>query len=595
MTSHVNTAGVQLALISNSIAGIVRKMSNSLLRTGRSGVLAMAREFSCCVVTAQDELLAAAESLPIHVLSGPDLMSKSMKKLHPCFKKGDAFLHNSPYHGCSHPADHTILVPIMDGEGNHRFTVQSKAHQADIGNSIPTTYFGNARDVYQEGAIIFPSVKVQNNYQNIDDIIRICQLRIRVPSQWWGDYLAMIGAARIGERELTKLGEEIGWDTLDEFISDWFDYSEKRMTNAIKSIPSGDAEHTSVHDAFPGTPTEGIPIHTKVKVDGKAGKINVDLRDNPDCLPCGLNLSEACSKTSAMLGVFNSIDHTVPKNAGSFRRLKVHLRNNCVVGIPSHPTSCSVATTNVADRVANGVQSAMAQLSNKVGMAECGAINPPAASVISGNDPRTGKDYVNQVFLGKTCGAASSSADAWQTISHVGNGGMCFMDSVELDELRHPIYVHSRGFVEDTEGAGYYCGSRAAFAIFGPQNCSMDIVYNSDGNINAPKGVRGGTSGASAYQHKIDKNGKNVSVPNCGRITLDNGELIVSYSCGGGGYGSPIERDPNSVAKDVSEGFITVTRAKNIYGVLLDSVGGVSVEETKKLRLSLREEVSKFQ
>ena len=62
-----------------------------------------------------------------------------------------------------------------------------------------------------------------------------------------------------------------------------------------------------------------------------------------------------------------------------------------------------------------------------------------------------------------------------------------------------------------------------------------------------------------------------------------------------GGYGSPIERDPNSVAKDVSEGFITVTRAKNIYGVLLDSVGGVSVEETKKLRLSLREEVSKFQ
>ena len=90
MTSHVNTAGVQLALISNRIEGIVRKMSNTLLRTGRSGVLAMARDFSCCVVTAQDELLAAAESLPIHVLSGPDLMSKSMKELHPDFKKGDA-------------------------------------------------------------------------------------------------------------------------------------------------------------------------------------------------------------------------------------------------------------------------------------------------------------------------------------------------------------------------------------------------------------------------------------------------------------------------------------------------------------------------
>ena len=67
------------------------------------------------------------------------------------------------------------------------------------------------------------------------------------------------------------------------------------MVNAIKSIPSGAAEHTSVHDAFPGTPSEGIPINSKVKVDGQEGKISVDLRNNPDCLPCGLNLSESLS------------------------------------------------------------------------------------------------------------------------------------------------------------------------------------------------------------------------------------------------------------------------------------------------------------
>ena len=91
----------------------------------------MARDFSCCIVTAEDDLLAAAESLPIHVLSGPDLMAKAMKEAHPEFRRGDAFLHNSPYHGCSHPADHTILVPVIDDGGFHRFTVQAKAHQAD--------------------------------------------------------------------------------------------------------------------------------------------------------------------------------------------------------------------------------------------------------------------------------------------------------------------------------------------------------------------------------------------------------------------------------------------------------------------------------
>ena len=198
--------GVSLALFNNRLDGIVRKMANTLLRTGRSGVLNTARDFSCCIVTANDELL------PIHVLSGPDLMARAMRTFHPEFRRGDAFLHNSPYHGCSHPADHTLLVPLIDDIGQHRFTLQAKAHQADIGNSIPTTYHGRARDVYEEGALIFPAVQIQRDYNDIDDIVRMCRMRIRVPDQWWGDYLAMLGAVRIGERELLALGREVGWD-----------------------------------------------------------------------------------------------------------------------------------------------------------------------------------------------------------------------------------------------------------------------------------------------------------------------------------------------------------------------------------------------
>jgi len=576
--------GVRLALLSNRLDGIVRKMANTLLRTGRSGVLNMARDFSCCIVTAEDELLAAAESLPIHVLSGPDLMAKAMKATHPGFRRGDAFLHNSPYHGCSHPADHTILVPVIDDDGVHRFTVEAKAHQADIGNSIPTTYFGGARDVYEEGALIFPATQVQRDYRNIADIIRMCRMRIRVPDQWWGDYLAMVGAARIGERELLALGAEVGWQALETFVRDRFDYSERRMAQAIAAVPSGTAEHLSTHDAFPGTPAEGIPIRSVVTVDQARGRIAVDLRDNPDCLPCGLNLSEACARTAAMVGVFNSIDHTVPKNAGAFRRLDIHLREGCIVGIPKHPTSCSVATTNIADRVANGVQAAMAQLADGVGMAECGAISPPGTGVVSGVDARSGKPFVNQIFVGKSCGAASASADAWQTISHVGNGGMCFLDSVELDELRHPIYVHARGFVADTEGAGRFCGSRSFRAVYGPRGGAMDVIYNSDGNVNGPQGVRGGGDGGRAHQHKLDRAGREVAVPNCGRVTLADGELIVSYSSGGGGYGPPSERDPEIVGRDVREGYISRARAKDVYGVVIDAAGDVVYADTVALR-----------
>ena len=131
--------GAEMAILINRIEGIARKMTNTLYRTGRSGVLNRARDFSCCMVTSDCDLLATADSLPIHVLVGPNLMARAMKQFHPVLKRGDAFLHNSPYHGNSHAADHTILVPVIDDEGVHRFTVLTKAHQADCGNALPTT------------------------------------------------------------------------------------------------------------------------------------------------------------------------------------------------------------------------------------------------------------------------------------------------------------------------------------------------------------------------------------------------------------------------------------------------------------------------
>ena len=103
--------------------------------------------------------------------------------------------------------------------------------------------------------------------------------------------------------------------------------------------------------------------------------IEVDATDNPDCFENGLNLSEACARSAPMVGVFNSIDHTVPKNEGSFRRIRVNLREDCAVGVPRHPTSCSVATTNLADRVANPVQCALAELADGLGLAEAGRVH----------------------------------------------------------------------------------------------------------------------------------------------------------------------------------------------------------------------------
>ena len=582
--------GARMAILSNRLEAIARRMQNTLFRTGRSGVLNTAHDFSCVILTADCRLLSAAESLPIHVMIGPDIMAREVKAHHPELKRGDAFLHNSPYHGNSHAADHCTIVPVIDDEGVHRLTVLAKAHQADCGNSEPTTYMGHARDVYEEGALIFPAVKVQKDYKDIEDIIRMCRMRIRVPDQWWGDYLAAMGAARIGERELLKLGADVGWEALEQYVEHWFDYSEQRMIHAIGRLPSGTVSATSAHDPYPGVP-DGIPTKVTLKVDAEAGRIQVDLRDNPDCQPCGLNLSEACSITAAMVGIFNGIkDHTVPPNAGSFRRVKVLLRENCATGIPRHPYSCSVATTNLADRISNPTQRALAELADGYGMAETGAIIPPTCGVISGRNPRRGNElYVNQLILGVTGGAGAPEADAWMTIVHVGNAGMCRQDSIEVDELSHPLHVSCRRLLADTEGAGTYRGAPSIEVEFGPaEDNSMRVLYVADGTINPAAGARGGGPGALIQVFKRGGNGEVTPLSAYGDVELGAGETIISISSGGGGYGPPEDRETKRVKHDLDEGWITRARAESVYGLVLDGAGGIDKAGTEERRREIR-------
>jgi len=586
---RTNLDPVTLAVLSKRFDAITTKMANTLFRTGRSGVLNVAKDFSTSVVTRDCELLTGAETLPIHVLSGADLMARSMMEIHPELRRGDAFLHNSPYHGCSHPADHTILVPVIDENGEHHFTVWVKAHQADCGNSQPTTYMGDARDVYEEGALIFPAVKVQEEYEELTDIVRMCEMRIRVPEQWRGDFLAMMGAARIGEREVLAMGDEYGWETLHAFTAEWFDYSEKVMESAIRKMPAGEASAVSVHDPVPGTPPEGIPIRVNVKVDTADARIHVDLTDNPDTLPCGLNLSEACARTAAMIAIFNSIEDEVPTNAGSFRRIEVNIRDGCVAGGGKHPTSMSVATTNLADRVTNPVQRAFSIIKDGIGLAECGPFFPASMGVISGLDPRNGyTPFVNQIFMLSTGGAGAAKADAWLTICHAGNAGLCFVDSVELDELHFPILVRARRLVADTEGAGRTVGAPAGLCEYGPIGDErLEIAYIADGAINNAMGTQGGHDGAKIRNYRRRRDGELEELPTCATIVLEPGETVVSYTSGGGGYGPPHERPVGKVERDVAERRISPERARAVYGVVLGEDGAVDAAATAERRAAL--------
>ena len=574
---------VEMAVVNSRLEGVVRAMGNTLLRTARSGVLNQARDFSCCVLTADHGLLAAADSLPIHVMSGPDLMARSMVEHHPTLRAGDAFLHNSPYEGGSHPADHAILVPVLDPNGVHRLTVVAKGHQADIGNSKPTTYMAGARDVYEEGALIFPCVRVQRDYEDLGDVIRMCRARIRVPDQWWGDYLALLGAARVGERRLAELGGELGWDAVDEHARRWFAYSEQRMSAALSRLPAGRFDVEGRHDPVEVAP-DGVVVKASIEIDPHRPRLTVDLRDNVDALDCGLNLSEACAKTAAMIGIFNALPELVPANAGSFRPLAFEIRPGSIAGGVAHPYSCSAATTNLADRLANAVQRGLAELLDGYGLAEAGLAMPPSLPVISGRDEsRGGERFVNQICLASTGGPGSPDADGWLTIVHVGNAGVLLRDSVETDEHRYPLRVTSQRLVPDSEGAGRHRGAPSVEVVFEATTSELEVIFACDGNTEPARGARGGEPGGRSAQRLRRLDGETVAVGGFAAATLLPGEAIVATTCGGGGYGPPRERDPEAVAHDVAEGWVSAERARQTYRVVVRD-GRLDDDETARLR-----------
>jgi N-methylhydantoinase B len=589
-----------MAVLAHRFEAIVREMTNTLFRTGRSSIINMARDFSCSIITAEDELFAAAEGLQVHVL-GAGLQTRSMRELHPDLREGDAYLHNDPILGNTHTADHTILVPVfVDGE--HLFTASAKAHQADCGNAEPSTYVTYVEDVYAEGGLVFPCVKVQQDYEDIDDIIRMCRRRIRVPDVWYGDFLAAVGSARIGERRVKQVVERYGVQTIKAFVKEWLDYSERVMDQAIRKLPAQRLHASGRHDPIPGLP-EGVEVNVTVDVEPEQGRVVFDLRENPDCIPFGLNVSEYCARGGCTIALLNCLQDDVPRNAGSFRRVEVLLREGSIAGGLVEPYSASVSTTNVLNRIINAAQSAFCQLGEGQGLAEGAGAMGVGFAVFSGTYPTTsggtgGEPYVSEFVIGNNGGPASPHCDGWITYAMPDCSKTIYIDSVEMLERTYPLQFRSLRLLADSGGAGRLRGGPASEVIYGPRSTPMRVFYMADYACHPANGVRGGLPGTAASAHEIAFDGSERQVEAIGDSLLAPGEWIRGVEAGGGGYGDPLAREPEAVLNDVLERWVTPRAAREVYGVALAEQGGqggavssytIDPSATEALRAQLRE------
>jgi len=576
-----------MSVLASRFEAIIREMTNTVMKASRSAVIKNARDMSCGILTYDHRLLTVEEGIPIHI-TALDLTTRPITEFFDDIEEGDAFLNNCPYTGATHHADITLCVPVFY-EGEPLFWVLSRSHHADVGAPIPTTYLPYARTVYEEG-LHFPCLRVQRQHQDLADIIRMCRMKIRVPDLWYGDYRAQVGACQIGERRIKELVTRYGVDTVKAFVEEWMAYGARRAIAAIRELPAGTWTYQSTHDPVPTVADDGVPVKVSVTVDPDAGLITVDARDNIDCVPGGINLTEATAEGSCRIGVFYNLDSTIPHNAGSASRIKVLLRDGCVVGRPTYPVGTSVATTNVNERLVIAVAACFAGMGKPFGLAEGGHMQAAGMAVISGIDSRKGaRPYVNQMFIGYASGPGNFGHDGWITYLASENGGMIVLDTVEVDEAMYPIIIEGRWLEKDTLGPGEFDGAPGVKLVYRPIADDMTVIYASDGELNPARGVLGGGDGLPAMNFKRLRSGELVRLPAFHQEVVEPGEAIVCQAAPGGGYGDPFERDAWRVADTVNRGWLSPERTESIYGVALDlSANGTEYEVNEARTATLR-------
>lgn len=575
-----------MSVLKSRFEAIVREMTLVVMRASRSAVIKNARDFSCAILTYKHELVSVEDALPIHVMS-MDMATRPLTELFDDITQGDIFLNNCPYTGGTHHADLIMAMPVFY-QGEPLFWVVALSHHADTGAPVPSTYLPFAKNIFEEG-MHFPCVRVAQNYEEKKDILRIGTMRNRVPEMWLGDVRAQIGACKTGERRIGELFDRYGRDTIMGFVEDWFDYGARCAKAAIAKLPAGSYSYETRHDPVPGVAEEGIPVRVTINVDPAKGEILVDVRDNIDNVPGGLNLSENTCTGSCRIGVFNNLDESIPHNEGAKSQIKVLMREGSVIGKPKYPVGTSVATTNVNDRLMIAGNCVFSKMGAPYGQAESGSHLPAGVGVISGADPfKNGKSYVNQVFVGYGGGGARAGFDGWLTYCGPANAGLIQLDSVEVDESMYPIIIERRGVIPGSQGFGEYEGAPAMGGVFYPLDHDMTIVYAADGTAFPPRGVLGGGDGGESESIKIVANGDKVVLPAFAEESIEESAKIEFAACGGGGYGDPLRRDPARVAATVNRGWLSREEAERVYKVALtDAVeaGLLAVDETRTAAL----------
>src|SRR5581483_1869080 len=450
---------------------------------------------------------------------------------------------------------------------------------------LPSSVTAASENVWQEGLTI-PPLKLQDRGRLRDDLVELYLSNVRYRELLEGDLLAQLGSIEKGRRRLVDFCDEYGVDEVERYVDEMIAYADRRMSDAVAAMPDGEYIGEGWIDSD-GHETEHIPIRVKVTVAGD--RIHVDYHGSGPQARGGVNGSYATAQAAGAIPFLHYIDPDIPHNHGCITHIEVEAEEGTICWA-RFPASTSVATIVPSDMMQDAINKAMAAaVPELVPAGGCRCANIPQ---FAGIDDRTGESWGAMLFNNSGGSGAVRGFDGWPLWESQAAAGALKAQSIEQIELLYPLLIEQWEIEPDSMGFGQWNGGPGNRFVVRPVAGSAHCITFGDGCANPPHGVLGGTPAIGGGQFVENRaTGKRRFAGASGHLLVGPDEVWVGVSTGGGGYGNPLDRDPDLVRREVVDGTVTRSAAHDVFGVVLTDdpeEPRLDAEKTERRRAELR-------
>lgn len=588
----MNKDVVSIRIIKNALDNIAKEMFWVTIKTAKSSIIYEVYDFAPAITNAKGDLISIGTGIPVF-LGVMALVAKAVMediaKHDLGLSPGDIFVINDPYRISTHLNDVALAMPIFYKDEIIAIGT-IRGHLNDVGGMNSGSWGPNATEIYQEGLIIPTSHFYKQGKLN-KEVVRMILHNSRIPDFIYGDLEALASALRYAYGRINDLCDKYGVELVCKAMEDRINDGRIMAKNRLKELIKGEFFAEGRIEKYEGM-KEDLRITAKVKITDD--KFIVDFTDNPPQVKAPINTTFAGIYTAVATAFTAVTDPHVPVNQGYLESIEVICPEGTIFNALSPaPVSCYWETMFYAvDLIWKALVS---HIPEKL---TAGHFLSVVSETLSMIDPRDGK---YKILCEPNPGGWGAGIDKdGESCLVAAADGETYCNPVEVLERDYPIRVECMKFnLEDGVGHGRYRGGfgmRKDYRILADEAnlvCSINRIKY------PPWGVDGGDSG-SCNHIVVIRDGKDIW--DGGRVSnfiLKKNDIVSIRSGGGGGWGDPLERDPQLVLEDYMDGLIRLETANKSYGIIINLEKLiVDLEATKKLREEMRrkrsEELSSY-